>query len=181
MANFILIPDYPNYEFCNRTLEVRSLKRRMKSGSGNYKRIEIILKPILHQGYYQFGLYNKNGHKVFKRSQICWMANTGSLPPVGIEIDHKDNIKTNDYFSNLQPLTCRQNTVKAIYYNGKKLPIGVYLYKLSGKYRSAITINGKVKYLGSFDTVDKASAAYQKELLGINEQYRERLPEIEHV
>jgi hypothetical protein len=41
------------------------------------------------------------------------------------------------------------------------LPTGVYLFKASGKYLAQISIDGKIKHLGSFATSEEAGEAYR--------------------
>lgn len=45
--------------------------------------------------------------------------------------------------------------------------VGVSYEKYSKKYRARITINGKIKNLGMFNTAEEAAEAYQKELIKI--------------
>ena len=110
MNKFKKIPDFPNYEFNTLTLEVKSLDRVTVRKNGSpltiYGRI---LKPDIGRGYYRFSLCNENGAKHFNRHQISWLVKYGSLPKSPLQLDHKDNDKTNDYWSNLQILTPMRN------------------------------------------------------------------------
>jgi len=165
---FQSIPGFPDYEFCTETLQVKSLGRKVKNGEHYMVVKEKILKPTLSKGgYVHFGLYKDGKLYHFKRSQISWLVNTGSLPSKPLQIDHKDAVKINDKFSNLQLLTLRQNCSKAHQQNGTKYPTGVYWNRKKKKYQAQININGKTKYLGCLTTVEAASATYQKALGGL--------------
>ena len=78
-----------------------------------------------------------------------------------IIVDHKDNDKSNNKVSNLQLITQRLNATK----DRSKIHTGATLHKKSGRYFSRICLNGKVKYLGYFDTEKEASEAYQNALI----------------
>ena len=167
------IPSFPNYEFCNETLQVKSLARKSEDGRNLRTRI---LKPNLKEtGYYFFSLWNGGGIKVLKRSSISWLVNTGKSPPKGLQIDHKDANKTNDCSDNLQLLTNRENISKGYQDRGKKLPTGVTKRKNTKKYRAQIRINGKSKSIGNYNSPKEASIAYQnklKELIKTNTQFK---------
>jgi hypothetical protein len=66
----------------------------------------------------------------------------------------------------LQVITNRQNTSKDKR-GGTSKYTGVYMDKK--KWRAAIRINGKIKYLGLFTDEKEAAKAYQNELKKINE------------
>lgn len=78
-------------------------------------------------------------------------------------IDHIDSNKLNNHIDNLRIITQRENTSKEKAIKSG-LPTGVYLNKISNRYVSTITINGKITYLGIFSTPEEASNAYQQRL-----------------
>lgn len=133
---FITIPGFPNYAFNNETLEVKSLKRKRPvfGGRGVYFTHERILKPNPNgRGYYVFSLYNKAGRKSLKRHLICWIVNTGGRPEKPMCVDHINNIKTDDRFSNLQLLTNKENLNKGLKFLGQwQTSKGIRIYR-SGK------------------------------------------------
>ena len=166
--NFKFIPGFPNYRFCIVTLQVKSLERKATTGSGNCAREERILKPIKNKcGYYYFNLCNKGNTKVLLRSHISWLVHYKRLPLKPLQIDHKDNNKTNDFVWNLQALTPRENISKAYRQNNRALPTGVSYHKATGKLRAQCSSNGKRKHLGYFKTIEDAKLAYQNELQNI--------------
>lgn len=82
-------------------------------------------------------------------------------------VDHKDSNPLNNNLSNLRVISHRINISKEKSIKSG-LPVGVSYRKSSKKYRSQIRINGKQIYLGSFDTPEEASNAYQNKLNQIN-------------
>lgn len=69
------------------------------------------------------------------------------------QIDHIDRIKLNNHISNLRIVTNQQNQFN----RGAK---GYCWHKQKNKWQSSIALNGKVKFLGLFDTEDDAHNAY---------------------
>lgn len=59
-------------------------------------------------------------------------------------------------------------------------PIGVSLHKRSGKFRANLSIDGTLKYLGLFDTVEDASKAYliakKANVIRIADEWKEKIP-----
>ena len=85
-----------------------------------------------------------------------------------IVVDHKNGNKLNDKLSNLHVVTQRENTTTCYRGNIKNLTskfIGVYFKKEYKRWVAQISINGKQKQLGSFDTEIEAANAYQNKLL----------------
>lgn len=80
-----------------------------------------------------------------------------------LQVDHKDENKSNCKISNLQLLTQRENISK---YHKKKriLPTGVYYHKGAKKYLASIRDKDKRFYLGLFDNPINAGEAYQNKL-----------------
>ena len=165
---FKTIPNYPNYQFNTETLDIKSLARitLRKDGRKLPVKEKHLFLTISDKGYCRISLYNEDGKKNFKRSQISWLVKYGSLPSEHLQIDHIDGNKLNDHIDNLQQLTKRENISKGFQQNGTKynLPPGVSLHIQTKKYISQIWIDGKTKYLGLFKTITEASNAYQKEV-----------------
>lgn len=93
--------------------------------------------------------------------RIAWLIMTGSFPPDGLHIDHKNQIKHDNRWSNLRLLTHSDNLMnrdKASSNNSSTGIIGVSLTK-QGKYHAYIHINKKRVNIGFFDTVEEAAEA----------------------
>jgi hypothetical protein len=78
-------------------------------------------------------------------------------------VDHIDSNKLNNRLDNLKLITQRENIAKERTLKSG-LPVGVSYSKNINKYRSRISINLKEIYLGSFNTPEEASQAYQNKL-----------------
>jgi len=108
--------------------------------------------------------YIKIGYK-YKRYQahrIAWFLHTGQ-DPHPMEVDHVNNDKTDNRFSNLRLATRAENLRNRL----KKENLtskykGVYWCKKQKKWRAQITTNKKVIKLGSFADEFEAHMAYRE-------------------
>lgn len=99
--------------------------------------------------------------KVLYRShRLAWLAVHGSWPEG--EIDHINGIKHDNRICNLRdvPLDQNRQNQRRARVSSKSGVLGVRKIERSGKYKAEITINGRNRSLGHFDTEDQASAAY---------------------
>ena len=91
--------------------------------------------------------------------RLAWLYVHGKWP--NHQIDHINRIRDDNRIANLRDVTGVVNlNNKGNYRNNTSGFKGVVINK-SGSFVAQITINGKSKYLGSFDTAEKASQAYQ--------------------
>lgn len=74
--------------------------------------------------------------------------------PAGLQIDHIDCCRTNNFLSNLRVVTHQQNQWNRIQTKGYRWD------KNSHKWRASIKLNNKSKSLGSFSTESEARQAY---------------------
>ena len=65
-----------------------------------------------HAGYYRFGLQHKKRRKCYFQHRFVFEAIKGDIPE-GFEIDHKNEVKTDNRIKNLQLLTRNQNVEKS--------------------------------------------------------------------
>jgi hypothetical protein len=99
-----------------------------------------------------------NGKK-YAEHRLVWLLISGEWPD--LEIDHIDRNKTNNKIENLRLATRQQNTRNNSLRKRKfDLPVGVHPLP-SGRFRSLIQVNKKTISLGSFDTIEQASASYK--------------------
>lgn len=113
----------------------------------------------LNTGYLRIMVYGK----CYQAHILAWFYVYGVWPKS--QIDHKDNVRHHNWISNLREATNlenAQNTIKARSNNKSTGLLGAYFYKPYGKFVSRITLNGKQKHLGYFDTPEKAHQAYIK-------------------
>tara|TARA_R110001592_G_scaffold20063_7_gene81872 strand:+ start:1311 stop:1826 length:516 start_codon:yes stop_codon:yes gene_type:complete len=127
------------------------------------KKVKLLKKGLNTNGRYRVGL-SKNGKsqgncKIHQLSAMAFL----NHKPCGhkMVVDHIDNNKLNDKLYNLQVITNRENVSKDKK-GGTSKYIGVY--KEKNKFRAAIRIDGKIKYLGLFTDEKEAAQVYQNEL-----------------
>jgi|AntAceMinimDraft_16_1070373.scaffolds.fasta_scaffold22867_2 hypothetical protein len=163
---WLKIPNYENYEASNLG-RIRSLDRDVFNGVGYYLKTGRVLKNTLYGNGYCYVTLSNNGNEKKKKKKVSQLVAMTFLnhTPCGykIVVDHINNIKTDDRLDNLQLLTNRQNSTKDqknMYSNYT----GVTYHKNRKNWQSAIYINGKNKYLGSYKTELEASKAYQNEI-----------------
>jgi hypothetical protein len=99
------------------------------------------------------------GHKSYKHHRVVYHAHHPEWDihdhSSNNQIDHKDNNKTNNNISNLRVLSNAQNMQN-------RVAKGYWFEKSRHKWRARVTINGKAKNIGSFDTEEEARQAYLK-------------------
>lgn len=99
------------------------------------------------------------------KSQVLLLHREIMAAPKGMEVDHRDWDCLNDRRYNLRIVTPKQNMtyVRPDAKRKGSVPIsgrrGVYP-TTSGKWAAIISIDGKTRYLGAFDTVEGAAAAW---------------------
>lgn len=69
------------------------------------------LKPtITHNGYHRVYLYDNEGkRKMYFVHRIVWESVTGKPIPYGMQINHRSEVKTENFFENLELMTPKQN------------------------------------------------------------------------
>lgn len=109
-------------------------------------------------GYIKVKLF---GRKVFAH-RLAWLLQTGAWPET--EIDHRDLDGSNNRWGNLRPATRAQNGAnKGLQANNTTGFKGVFWHKGAQKFMSQIGVEGRIKYLGLFDTAEEAHRAYCSE------------------
>lgn len=96
--------------------------------------------------------------RLYFAHRLAWLWMKGDWPKD--QIDHKDNNRSNNRWDNLRNVRPALNTQ-----NQRKPPksntsgfLGVSAKR--GKWRACIIVDGKQRFLGSFDTPEDASCAY---------------------
>ena len=96
--------------------------------------------------------------KLYRANRLAWLYMTGRWPKLAIGYINHNTSDTR--WANLRAMTPSQRGAATRMRN--KLGVrGVWITK-SGKYVARIKVAGKKKYLGLFDAVEKASAAYTR-------------------
>jgi len=148
MEEFRIVKDYPNYSVSN---------------FGNVKKNQTgkIIIPRYSNGYSQVELWNNDNRKVFgvhRLVAIEFIPNPENKPFV----DHIDNDKANNNVNNLRWATITENNRNiGLSSNNTSGVKGVCWDKKNKKWRAGISIDGKKKNLGSFNTLEEAKQARQ--------------------
>lgn len=96
--------------------------------------------------------------KSYPAHRLFWLLQTGEEPSQ--LIDHIDQNKANNAFSNLRLVSYSQNAMNRGATKASKSGVkGVCWDSKANKYKASIRINGKAKHIGNFDTLESASAA----------------------
>ena len=71
---------------------------------------EKILKPRLNnKGYYKIGLRKQSIRKFYLVHRLVWEAFNGQIPE-GLQVNHINEIKSDNRLGNLNLMTCKENT-----------------------------------------------------------------------
>ena len=95
----------------------------------------------------------------YQGHRLIWMWMTGE-DPAEKEVDHIDRNPLNNRWTNLRLATHSQNMTNCKGKSRSGLPKGVQKQKLSDRFMSRIRKDGKVHYLGTYDTPEEAHQAY---------------------
>ena len=128
-----------------------------------YGNARILAQSTNKLGYLKLTLSNKEGMRNFTIHILVALSHTGTRPS-GYDISHKDGCKTNNNASNLEYITHKENITK----NRQKVDylirhVGVCWSERDKKWASHVRIDGKLKFLGLFNTIFGAHKAYKKE------------------
>lgn len=67
-----------------------------------------VLKPIDSNGYRRVRLCKNGNKKLFRVHRVVWEAFNGKIEP-GLQVNHKDEDKSNNNITNLEVLTAKEN------------------------------------------------------------------------
>ena len=152
------VPDCPDYKISN-TGFVKSFKNKK----------ERILAGIPSSNKYLSVFLSNNGiQKIYRIHQLVARVFLGhSSPGKYMVVDHIDGCRINNNVNNLRVVTQRDNCTICFRRNADSFSskyVGVCFIKSRGKWRSTISINGKNKQIGYFNTELEASYSYQNML-----------------
>ena len=162
------IPDYKGKYQISTFGRVKSLSRTIIRSDGIKRNTKcFILKQSFDNArYLKIRLSSNNNQKTFNISPLMAITFLGHKTDKKskIIVDHKNNIKTNNFLWNIQVISQRLNTSKDKTNVSSKYT-GVCWDKHRSKWIAQIYINGKHKFLGRFSSEKSASNAYKLELL----------------
>ena len=160
------VPNYEGYYQVSNLGRVKNLKRFVKAKSKATRLIkERILKANIDSTTYLAVMLSKDGKKkTFKVHQLVAMAFLNHTPcGHKIVVNHINFNKQDNSLSNLELVTNRENCNKKHLKSTSDF-VGVHWDKSRNKWVSRIMINGKIKFLGRFNTEIEGSIAYQNKL-----------------
>jgi hypothetical protein len=110
--------------------------------------------------------------KKYKAHRLAWLYVYGEFP--NCDLDHRDGNRSNNRIKNLRLCTEMENLKNSGVRSGNVSGVkGVNWHKSRGKWQARATVNYKTHYLGLFETLEEASAAYQAfAILNHGEFYR---------
>jgi hypothetical protein len=109
-----------------------------------------------------------DGHRILAHRLIFFMQN--GVWPDG-QIDHQDNNRLNNRIENLRVCSPRENAENKRHPQSNNA-VGVLGVSPSrGKFKAQIQVDGKNQFLGRYETLDKAQAAYLSAKKSLHEGY----------
>lgn len=106
----------------------------------------------LSEGYVRIRFKRKQ----YRAHRIAWVLFYGEWPTQ--ELDHIDGNRSNNAICNLREVTPTQNAQNK--HTKRGIPMGVSWHKRTKKWQARVMKDYKSIFLGYFDTVEEASAAY---------------------
>lgn len=107
------------------------------------------------RGYWHIGIDGKD----YLAHRLAWLYMTGAWPTN--QIDHINGVRDDNRISNLRGATNAENQQNtALRDDNTSGFMGVSWFRERGKWHARITIAGKDKHLGYFDTPEDAHEAY---------------------
>jgi hypothetical protein len=154
--------DIPNYEGLyqvSNTGIIMALERIVKMPNGGIKKIREHYPKlsVTEKGYLKAMLTDKNG--VRKGRFVHRLVAECFIHKSALQVNHKDKNKQNNNYKNLEYVTNRQNVIHSIDKN-KTSSKYVGVTKKRNKWQCQKMINGKITYLGIFDTQEQARDKY---------------------
>ena len=111
--------------------------------------------------------------KSYRAHRLAWFFVTGKWPKD--DIDHKDGVRTHNWWKNLRPATRSQNNNNRhkLMPNNISGKTGVSWVKERNQWTARIVVNGKITHLGMFerDELDKAIAVRRAAELKYHGEY----------
>ena len=106
------------------------------------------------KGYIRIKL---KGYKNYAH-RMAWFLYYGNWPEK--DLDHINGIRDDNRIENLKEVSNRENSQNRVSHRNGKL-FGCYFHKQNKKWYAQIRINGKIKYIGLFNTEQEAHEAYK--------------------
>lgn len=125
-----------------------------KVSTNNRARVGEIVGCLRPDGY----LCTSIGGKLYQLHRLAWLYAKGAWPEG--QIDHINGSRTDNRIENLRDVIHAVNgRNQKMASTNKSGANGVHWFPSRKKWRAAITVNGKARHLGYFNTVEEASRA----------------------
>jgi hypothetical protein len=156
------IPEYEGLYQVSNLGRVKSLGRVRSNGS-TYREFIMSFSMRKTEKYHSVRLSDRHGKRKVKRvHQLIAMAFLNHKPNgLNLVVDHIDNDPLNNHLDNLQLISHRKNSSK------DKSPKSGFtgVIKVGKRFQARFRPKGKPpKYIGTYDTAEEASEAYQEKL-----------------
>ncbi len=111
------------------------------------------------------GYLNKSGYRIicldykdYFEHNLVWFIFHGEWPSAGLEVDHRNRVKSDNQPDNLRLATRAQNNVNAkIRVTNKTGVKGVYFDKAKRRFAVQMRFNGKIHCLGRYKELSEAT------------------------
>lgn len=157
---------YEGYYQISNFGRIKSLNRNETNINGISRRLKGSLKNSFMSCGYVLVTLSKNcenkSHTIHRLVAEAFIPNPDNLD----EVNHKDRNKRNNFLSNLEWCTSRENTHharKRMTSSSKYVGVSYDKQNFSKPWLSRITIDRKTKFLGRFETEELAFEAYKLE------------------
>lgn len=138
----------PSFEVANELLSYDK-----DTGIFTWKQSKGAAKIGAQAGYIRDGQYRiiRINGQCCPANRLAYLLATGNQPPLDMVVDHKNEIKSDNRWENLQLVTVGENTCK------KREP-KCYQVTKAGTFQAVFTLNGIRHTHGTFATAEEASA-----------------------
>lgn len=100
--------DIPEYEGLYQASNMGRIKSLERIDALGHRLKEKILKPQINRRYYKVCLCKQSIKKTYRVHRLVWEAFNGQIPE-GLQVNHINEIKTDNRLSNLNLMTCKEN------------------------------------------------------------------------
>lgn len=111
---------------------------------------------VTGKGYRQI----KVDGRFYPEHRVIFMLHHGYVPKL---LDHINGVRDDNRIENLRPCSQQENCYNTAGWGRHDLPKGVTWSKKDKKYQAQLSINGRNKYLGQYDSVEAAAERVRKE------------------
>lgn len=98
--------------------------------------------------------------RLYRANRLAFLHYIGRWPYHDAEHENRD--RDDNRWENLRDATRSQNIANIAAHKDNKTGLKGVWEKRPGRFQSSITVNGKRKHLGTFDTAEEAHAAYER-------------------